>query len=191
MVPLISATRPSQLLASPHGQECFTHRSAPASVSFLTSHSTVGSCSQVLFSLQHRSSKAVNTPGSQQPLLGCLHVSPGTQSPGDGMLQQSVQCLWQWEKMWADTYLLHWGAVGDPQPRVLRPPILRALLPAMGAGKGRFGEAEPANGKANSFPVWAHPDPGSVTPGSPTQPQGVPRAPTLPYISIIPQPFLG
>lgn len=100
------------------------------------------------------------------------------------MLQQSVQCLWQWEKMWADTYLLHWGAVGDPQPRVLHPPILRALLPAMGAGKGR-------NGKANSFPVWAHPDPGSVTPGSPTQPQGVPRAPTLPYISIVPQPFLG
>lgn len=103
----------------------------------------------------------------------------------------SVQCLWQWEKMWADTYLLHWGAVGDPQPRVLRPPILRALLPAMGAGKGRFGEAEPANGKANSFPVWAHPDPRSVTPGSPTQPQGVPRVPTLPYISIVPQPFLG
>lgn len=44
-------------------------------------------------------------------------------------------------------------------------------MPAMRAGKGRFGEAEPVNGKANSFLAWAHPDPGSVTLMSPTQPQ--------------------
>lgn len=92
---------------------------------------------------------------------------------------------------WVDIYLLHWGVEGDPQPCALHPPIPGAPLPAMRAGKGRFGEAEPANGKANSFPMWAHPEPGSVTLGSPTQPQGVQRAPTLPHISIVPQPFLG